>query len=284
MRYHLYLWGEALPQDAPTIVCLHGWGDLGASFQFLADELPAEWRIIAPDWRGFGRSAHNTGSYWFPDYLADLDALLTLISPEKPVNLLGHSLGGIVASLYAGIRPPRIARLMLLEGLVLWSEAPERAPERCAEWLTALRNDEAWFRHYASPGEFAARLHRDNHRLSLERAQFIAEHAVIRGPEGRFVFSADPHHRWPTPTLFPLAEAMACWRRVSAPTYSLIGEDSGIMRRVLSAKDDYATRRACFPSLQEHLVADCGHNVHHDQPAAVAAHLVALINGSSEAG
>ncbi len=76
VRYHLYVWGEALPAEAPTLLCLHGWGDLGASFQFLADVLPADWRILAPDWRGFGRSQHNVGPYWFPDYLADLDALL----------------------------------------------------------------------------------------------------------------------------------------------------------------------------------------------------------------
>ena len=136
---HLYAWGAEQPDPAATLFCLHGWGDLGASFQFVVDALPQDWCILAPVWRGFGRSAHNDGPYWFPDYLADLDALLEALSPNRPATLVGHSLGGIVASLYAGIRPERVAHLALLEGLVLWSEAPERAPERCAGWLDAVR-------------------------------------------------------------------------------------------------------------------------------------------------
>ena len=277
VRYHFYVWGENLPAEAPTLLCLHGWGDLGASFQFLVDALPADWRILAPDWRGFGRSQHNAGPYWFPDYLGDLDALLEWISPDQPVNLLGHSMGGIVASLYAGIRPLRINRLILLEGLVLWSEKPERSPERCAAWLDALRKEDVHFRSYSSPDEFAARLRRDNPRLSPERARFIAAHAVIETPERRFVFSADPKHRWPTPALFPLADAQACWRAVRAPTCSLLGDDSSIMRHCLAKPEEYAARRACFRTLQEVTIADCGHNLHHDQPACVAAHIVDLM-------
>ena len=91
---HLYAWGAEQPDPAATLFCLHGWGDLGASFQFVVDALPQDWCILAPDWRGFGRSAHNDGPYWFPDYLADLDALLEALSPSRPATLVGHSLGG----------------------------------------------------------------------------------------------------------------------------------------------------------------------------------------------
>lgn len=107
-RYHLRIWGE---DDAPTLVVLHGWGDVSASFQFVVDELPGNWRVVAPDWRGFGLTQWNDGPYWFPDYLADLDALLEHYSPNEPARIVGHSMGAIVASLYAGVRPERIARL-----------------------------------------------------------------------------------------------------------------------------------------------------------------------------
>lgn len=277
---HLYAWGAEQPDPAATLFCLHGWGDLGASFQFVVDALPQDWCILAPDWRGFGRSAHNDGPYWFPDYLADLDALLEALSPNRPATLVGHSLGGIVASLYAGIRPERVAHLALLEGLVLWSEAPERAPERCAGWLDAVRGEDKpfpRFRSYASPEAFAARLQRDNPRLTSERAEFIARHALTRDADGRLSVSADPRHRWPAATLFPLDEAMACWRRVRAPTLSLLGADSKLPAPGHLDAAALAARHACFSQLRTARLDNCGHNLHHDRPDAVAAHLQALL-------
>jgi pimeloyl-ACP methyl ester carboxylesterase len=62
-HYHLRHWGEP---SAPLLVMLHGWMDSSATFQFLVDALPGNWHVVAPDWRGFGDSAWNTGSYYFP--------------------------------------------------------------------------------------------------------------------------------------------------------------------------------------------------------------------------
>ena len=82
---------------------LHGWMDVGASFQFLVDALVRDWFVIAPDWRGFGRSEWCPDGYWFFDYLADLEALLDHYSPGEPACVVGHSLGGCSGS--AGIAP-----------------------------------------------------------------------------------------------------------------------------------------------------------------------------------
>ncbi|MFZ4538862.1 alpha/beta fold hydrolase [Propionivibrio sp.] len=60
-RYNVRIWGD---HDAPTLFFLHGWGDVSASFQFVVDALQGNWRIIAPDWRGFGQSQWNEGAYW----------------------------------------------------------------------------------------------------------------------------------------------------------------------------------------------------------------------------
>ncbi len=104
--------------------------DGSASFQFLVDELQKDWNVIAPDWRGFGLSGWAREGYWFPDYYADLDALLALYAAEQPAQLVGHSMGGIIASAYAGIRPERVARVVSLEGFGLARTQPDAAPSR----------------------------------------------------------------------------------------------------------------------------------------------------------
>ena len=68
--------------------------DVSASFQFLVDCFARDWYVIAPDWRGFGLSAWAPGGYWFPDYYADLDALLEIYQPAAPVFLAGHTTPG----------------------------------------------------------------------------------------------------------------------------------------------------------------------------------------------
>ena len=116
LRFHLREWG---PAGAPKIFMLHGWMDVSATFQFLVDALRGDWHVIAPDWRGFGRSASAGDCYWFPDYLADLDAILAACAPAETPSLLGHSMGGNVACMYAGVRPGRVARVVALDAFGL---------------------------------------------------------------------------------------------------------------------------------------------------------------------
>src|SRR5574343_223301 len=143
LRYHVLRWGQPLP-GRPPLVMLHGWMDVGASFQFVVDALADEREVIAADWRGFGLSG-TTGAdcYWFPDYLGDLDALLDAVSPDAPVDLLGHSMGGNVVMTYAGVRPGRIRRLVNLEGFGLPETIPEMAPARLSDWLDELKQPQS---------------------------------------------------------------------------------------------------------------------------------------------
>ena len=127
LRYHVRCWGEA---GAPQLFLLHGWMDVSASFQFLVDSFARDWQVIAPDWRGFGLSEWARDGYWFPDYYADLDALLEIYQPDTAVNLLGHSMGGNVACTYAGIRPQRVAKLVSLEGFGASRMQAGEAPQR----------------------------------------------------------------------------------------------------------------------------------------------------------
>src|SRR5688572_2928109 len=159
LRYHVRRWPHP---GARKLVLLHGWMDVSASFQFLVDELRGEWDVHAPDWRGYGLTEWSSADcYWFPDYIADLDYILKEIHADEPVSLVGHSLGGNVAALYAGIRPSRIGRLVNLEGFGLPRTGPEQAPDRYARWLDEL-HEPPRLRPYASFTALEARLREGN--------------------------------------------------------------------------------------------------------------------------
>jgi pimeloyl-ACP methyl ester carboxylesterase len=275
-RAHLRCWGR---DDAPLLVFLHGWGDVSASWQFVVDHLQRDWRIAAPDWRGFGLSQGNGDAYWFPDYLADLDALLDELSPAQSVRLVAHSLGGNLACLYAGVRPERVERLVNLEGTGLPRHTPDEAPGRYAKWLDQLRahrrGDPVSFRTYPDRSQFAARLQKENPRLTDDRAAFLALHlaeeSLGASNEAEFRLAADPAHRWVNPILYRVEEAMACWRLITAPVLWVTGRDSFLFREFFAAdSEDYRSRINCFRDVREVMVEDSGHNLHHDQPAEVA--------------
>jgi pimeloyl-ACP methyl ester carboxylesterase len=266
LRYHIRTWGDA---RHPRLFLLHGWMDVSASFQFLVDCFAREWHVVAPDWRGFGLSSWAEAGYWFPDYYADLDALLDLYQPGTPVNLIGHSLGGNVATTYAGLRPERIAKLVTLEGLGMPRADPAGAPERLVKWLDAQR-DPPRFRPYASYDEVAQRLKRNNPRLTDDKAQFLARHWARETAPGVVEMVSDPRHKAANPYLFRVEEALACWRRVTAPTLLVSGKDSHIVAWLKDAPEQVVERKKAFRDLRDVELEDCGHMMHHDQPRRLA--------------
>jgi len=267
LRNHVRHWpGRA----EKRIVLLHGWMDVSASFQFLVDALAPDWDVYAPDWRGYGLSAWSgADSYWFPDYIADLDQLLDRIQPEAPVNLVGHSLGGNVGGLYAGIRPARIARFVNLEGFGMPGTRPEQAPKRYARWMDELKAAPGW-RPYAGFAELADRMQKNNARLSRERAEFLARHWGREAEGGGVVLRSDPAHKLVNATLYRLDEARACWAQVSAPVLWVDAEHSETMARMKLSAAELEERRAAFKDLRHHTVKDAGHMLHHDRPEEVA--------------
>lgn len=266
-RLHVRAWGS---ESAPLLVLLHGWCDVSASWQFVVDALQRDWRVVAPDWRGFGLSEWNNDVYWFPDYIADLDALLDHYSPRSSVRLVGHSLGGNAACIYSGIRPARVAAMVNLEGIGLRRYASEEAPERYTNWLDQLR-DTPSFRSYADRAAFAARLQKENPRLSDQKARFLALHMGEDDGAGGIHLAADPYHRWVNPIIYRVEEAMAIWRQVTAPVLWVTAADSVIFKQLFAVDaKDYRSRIACFREVREVMLQDCGHNLHHDQPREVA--------------
>lgn len=266
LRYHVRTWGNP---DANKLFFLHGWMDVSASFQLAVDALKHDWFVIAPDWRGFGLSEWTNESYWFPDYIADLDALLRHFQPDAPAILIGHSMGGNVANLYAGIRPERVEKLVLAEGFGLPAIKPDKAPERYAQWLDECGQPQT-LRPYSMFAEVIQRLKTNNPRITDERAAFLAPHWAEQMPDGSIRLRADPCHKMVNPVLYRVEEAMACWRRIAAPVLWLWGDGEWMMKWMKGDKALLDSYRSCYRSLREQTIGDAGHMMHHDQPERFA--------------
>lgn len=260
-NYHVYEWGSP---DAPLVVYLHGWGDTGSTFQFVVDALESEWRVIAPDWRGFGRTSCECTGYWFPDYLADLDALLEIYSPEDPVRLIGHSMGANVGALYAGTIPERIAAFINIEGFGLPDSKPADAPGRYREWITAAANAPA-FSEYQDYEALAFRIRKRNPGMSAPAAEFVAREWGQAGADGVVRLRADPLHKLPNPVLYRRAEAEACWRATTAETLLIVGSESRL------AAHFGVEAGAMYPEAQQAMIDKVGHMLHFEAPQALAA-------------
>ena len=273
LRYQVRTWGDSA---APKMFLLHGWMDVSASFQFLVDCFQREWYVVAPDWRGFGLTEWAAGGYWFPDYYADLDALLEIYQPDMPVNLVAHSMGGNVACTYAGIRPQRVARLVSLEGVGMGRTAPDQAAGRYQQWLDELRTPPR-FNSYTSFDAVAARLKKNNRRLTDEQAHFLAQHWAKQTGPAEVTLRSDPKHKFVNPVLTRLEELLACWRQVTAPVLWVTGDETNGRGWRTDSVQQLAERKAAFRDFREIELQDCGHMMHHDQPVKLAAIIEAFL-------
>lgn len=276
LRYHVRTWGD--PQSRKLIV-LHGWMDVSASFQFLVDALVADWYVLAPDWRGFGLSEWPHEGYWFADYVADLDGVVRTLCGDEPVDIVGHSLGGNVALIYAGVRPQRVRRVVSLDGFGIPGEGPDVAPAKMATWLEALEAPPA-LATYRNLAAVADRLQKNNRRLPRDKADFLALHWGELLFDGTARLRADPRHKLPFPNVYRLEEIYATWRNITAPTLWVAADDSDIPRWLAGGGDPVAEierRMAHVPGAIRVTIADAGHMLHHDQPEAVARALEAFL-------
>jgi pimeloyl-ACP methyl ester carboxylesterase len=261
--YHLRRWG---PGHAPPLVLLHGSQDVSASWQFVVDALERDWQVVAPDWRGHGQSGRSgADTYWFPDYVADLDALLEQVTPDAPARLVGHSMGAQVAALYAGVRPDRVARLVNVDGFGPPGGRHDPAPRRYAKWLAQL-GDDTTQRPYESFDEFALRMRSENPRLDEARARFLAEQWGELAPDGTVVRRADPALKRTSPLALPQDEVIDCWRQTRAAVLWVDGAQSGLWARLAADPQAFEARAGAYADLRIEHVEDAGHNVHHDQP------------------
>jgi len=271
VRTHVRHWGR---EGAPKIFMVHGWMDVSASFQFVADCLQGDWHVIAPDWCGFGLTeSPKADTYFFIDYLGDLDAILRHYQPEGAVNLLGHSMGGNIVGLYAGARPARIRRLINLEGFGLKSTTSDQAPARYAKWLDELLEPQE-MKGYPSLAAVAGRLQKTNPRLRDDRAAFLAQHWSAQDADGQWRILGDPAHKRTSPLLYHVEEVMACWRAITAPVLWVEAANTNMwlwMGPKEEARVEVDRRLGHLANVTAKMIDNAGHMLHHDQPELLAA-------------
>lgn len=281
MAYRVRTWGQPQPGIAP-LVLVHGWMDVGASYQFVVDAFSEAFyqgrHIIAPDWRGFGHSmpAAPCDHYTFADYLGDLDALLDHYVPEgQAIDLVGHSMGGNVVMLYAGARPERIRRLINLEGFGLPATQPAQAPQRMGRWLDelkSLRNGAMDLKTYDSQAAVAARLQKTNPRLSADKAHWLAGEWAAPDATGRWSILGDAAHKVVNPYLFQVDESLAHYAAITAPVLAIEASEESLGQwwKEQYTLNEYHQRLQSVRNCRIAQIDDAGHMLHHDQPQQVA--------------
>ncbi len=285
LKHHVRVWGDMARATAaqPLLVMVHGWMDTSASFQFMVDALRqqpgwAERPIVAIDWRGFGLTESPVGdSYFFADYLGDLDLLLDQLAPDQQVDLLGHSMGGNVVMLYAGVRSTRIRKLVNLEGFGMPATEAEEAPARYVKWLDEIKRP-VQLKDYATAAEVAQRLQANNPRLRAPFALWLAGHWA-REEGGRWVINADAAHKRSQPILYRVEEVLSLFKRISCPVLFVEGADTlyFLLFNGKYSREDFLVRARQVPDFRLESLADAGHMLHHDQPEALAVHLAAFL-------
>ena len=274
---------EVKSAGAPLIL-VHGWMDVAASYQFMVDAFSSAFAagrtIIAPDWRGFGQTTSAEGgaqadNYWFPDYLADLDFLLDHYVQSQPVDLVGHSMGGNVAMIYAGVRPERIHKLVNLEGFGLPASLSGQAPGRYVKWmdeLKSLHRGDLDLKVYDDAAGVARRLMKTNPRLSLDKATWLASHWARPDAAGQWQILGEAGHKITSANIYRAEETVEIYKRISAPVLAVEASDDSLQKWNLGKYTlaDYHERLTHVPKATVAVIEDAGHMLHHDQPARLA--------------
>ena len=244
LRLHLVDWSREDARGEP-ILLLHGLQEHARAWDLVAPRLAGSGRrVLALDWRGHGESERvgRGGYYHFADYVADLAFVVRLLGGRAA--LVGHSMGGSAALLFAGSEPARVSALALVEGLGPPDADPAHTAERWGAWIEEL--DSLAAPRERDPSRPATTLASATRRLE-ERFPLwgpeVARHMAFHGtrPVGSPQTGAtaddeheprewrfDPLHRTRSPQPFYVAQARSFWRRIACPVLYVEGTRSWI--------------------------------------------------------
>ena len=266
LRLHYADWGN---DQAPALILVHGGRDHCRSWDAVARALQPYFHILAPDLRGHGDSEWAKGSsYSLSDYIYDLTCLVRHAGLQDVV-LIGHSMGGMVALMYAGTYPERVSRLAVLDGVTVLPDRPSTPiHERIAKWVEQLDEVSARTpRSFATIAEAAKRMIAHNKRLTFDQAHHLASYAVKQTADGAFVWKYDDFQQVRAPYRLSPDDHVALWSRIACPTLLLRGNES------FMSDPEAAGVLAYFSQARMVTIAGAGHWLQHDKPDEVIAAL-----------
>ncbi len=249
------------------VVLVHGFQDVARSWDLVAPALAdAGFRVLAPDQRGFGDSdrVHPSGYYYFPDYVFDLAELVDALCERRPIALVGHSMGGNVAVMYAGLYPERVRALALLEGVGPPAFGEELVIDREHAWIDGVRRVRARAEKAMTFDEVVRRLSIGHPGVREDVVRRRAEQLSRPTGDGLYAWAFDPLHRTRSPIPFSLERWRAHARRITAPTLCIGGGASGFH------PDDEADRIATLRHARSVELPDAGHMMHWTRPEEVS--------------
>lgn len=246
-------WGA--PTGWPVVLC-HGWLDQGAAFDALAVDLARCGAfVVAPDHRGHGLSDWTPpgSTYHFMEYVADLYSLMDTLGLRR-VSLVGHSMGGTIASLLAGLCPERVDHLVLLDGLGPPSVSTAQAVDQARVFLTQTARPHSVI---GSIAEGAHRIQLTNRSLCDSRALALAGR-VLRAVDGGWQWTWDPLHRLRAAVAFDGERHKLVLSRIQCPVSVWIAAQGPYAHL-----SDLTSRLQLIRNLNTCSWIECGHDIHH---------------------
>ncbi len=268
LNFHVTEWGNS---KAWPVVMLHGIRGYAETFAGVAAALQPDCRVIAFDQRGRGESDWDPAQNYYTDaYVADLDALVQALD-LKHFDLLGHSMGGINAIVYAALQPRRVRRLIIEDAGPGAFEVSDGARRIRKELATMPGSFASW----TQASDFMREL---RPTVTEEARQQRLEKMLKPLPGSGFTWRYD--HVGITATRLNPDPARAidlvpCIRVITAETLVVRGGRSDYLQPEMVSR-----MRELNPRISEISIADAGHYVHDDQPALFERAVVNFIKKS----
>jgi pimeloyl-ACP methyl ester carboxylesterase len=272
---HYVDWGNA---SAPLLLLIHGGRDHCRSWDWVAERFRGRFHIIAPDLRGHGYSDWSGGgAYSQSAYIQDV-AQLVYQKRLAPVAIIGHSLGGSIGLLYAGLFPETVTKIVAIEGL---GRAPNlvreysRVPieERLQRWIVERREGAGRApRRFSSMDEATARMRAANARLTEEQGRLLTSHGSLQNEDGTYSWKFDPEIRFGGPAVeLSYEDQYRLWSRITCSVLLVRGMESWASDPIVDGRIRH------FRDARLINVKGAGHWVHHDQLEEFVEHVRAFL-------
>ncbi|MFI4956374.1 MAG: alpha/beta fold hydrolase [Gammaproteobacteria bacterium] len=217
-----YEWGN--PENPRVLVCLHGLTRNGRDFDFLAAALLNEYRILAPDLIGRGKSEwmKDPALYTIEQYVADLVGWMHQLGLKK-VDFLGASLGGILGMLITVQPNSPIQRLLLDDiGPIIKKESANRLSEEVESNPT--------FKSLGELKDFLKHVYATTGTMEPYHWDHLLAHDHISLPDGTYARAYDPQLFM---SFLPMLHGdIAFWpvfKAIHIPIFVLHGEQSVVL-------------------------------------------------------